>query len=266
MTSLKNIRNSLLCGAAVAVFALAASSAGATTISIYDPTGTSEPTLTTYFTGQGYSVNSLTYAFGSLAGTDLAIFAPPVGLAQVSIDAISAYLNGGGRVILNSDHGDILGLQSQGAFNALMPQIGGTMLNFNGNLDTGPHNTTDIAVNSLTQGVASVNYDFTSYIQGGTTLVTGDAGYSIVNYEKVGAGYLFGIADFDVASAANFTGDNPTLYCNFGALSCASGAGGTGGAGGVPEPASWALMLVGIGAMGGALRRRQARQAIRQAA
>jgi hypothetical protein len=49
-------------------------------------------------------------------------------------------------------------------------------------------------------------------------------------------------------------GSDAVLYSNFG--------GGTGGGGGgVPEPATWGMMMLGIGLMGGVMRRRQ-RQAV----
>jgi hypothetical protein len=171
----------------------------------------------------------------------------------MSIEAIKTYLNGGGHVIFNTDAGDLAGLQAQGGFNAIMPQLGGTISSLNAFQGLGPHTTTDITVNAFTKGVASVNYDYTSTFSGGTELVKGSAGLSFVNYEQIGQGFLFAVADLDVASAANFTGDNPRLYCNVGGLSC--GAPTAGGA--VPEPASWALMLIGFGGLGATLRRRR---------
>ena len=45
---------------------------------------------------------------------------------------------------------------------------------------------------------------------------------------------------------------------NWGSTAACQGGGGGGGAVGVPEPASWALMIAGFGAVGAAIRRRRA--------
>ena len=80
--------------------------------------------------------------------------------------------------------------------------------------------------------------DFVSNLAGVTTA----PGFTwLTDYQQQGAGLLF-----PTVTTNNFYGQNGIALVN---LSLG---------GGVPEPATWALMILGMGAVGGALRRRQA--------
>ena len=246
-------------GVAAAALLLIVSAPGiasaTTTIDIYDHNGYFS-TLSAYFTGQGYTVNQITN-FSAISGANLVIVNEP---SQFFIPAqkalISSYVSSGGRLIVN---GDVVAAGVAGYVNDLLLASGSTMLDSAPDYDSGFHTTTDITVNSFTTGVHTIDYAATTKIINGTSLVRGASGQTFVSYEAVGAGYVFAIADADGASPGVFTAhDNAKLYCNFGNLSCAAPGGGAPGApGGVPEPAAWALMLIGFGGVGAVLRRRR---------
>ncbi|MBM6577730.1 PEPxxWA-CTERM sorting domain-containing protein [Microvirga sp. SRT01] len=61
---------------------------------------------------------------------------------------------------------------------------------------------------------------------------------------------ISGISSFSFVTSGSLYGENTVQIDNI-VYDLAAG-------GGVPEPASWALMIAGIGAAGGALRRRRA--------
>jgi hypothetical protein len=239
-------------GAAAALaFALAAGAAQASTVDIYDGydgTYTYTP-VSNYFSSEGYTVNNVGSSFTSLAGADLAILAYPVGLGSAQLSAVDSYVTGGGRLVINSDGAGFEAAQT--AVNAILTSLGSSIVNVDGGYDGGVHTTTDIVASPFTAGVTSVNYGYTSSLTGGSPLVYGVSGQLLIADQQIGSGYVFAIADMDTADSTTFTGQNPTLYCDFGGLSC---SGTAVVAGGVPEPATWAMMLAGLGGIGAAMR------------
>jgi hypothetical protein len=238
----------MLAGAVLATATLSGIAARATTVDIYDGyNGTySFVPLSTYFTSQGYTVNALTSGFTSLAGANLAILSCPVGLGSTQLSAIDSYVTEGGRLIINSDGEGFETVQD--TVNAILSSLGSSIVNVDGAYDSGYQNTTNVVAGPFTVGVTSINYGYTSSLTGGSPIAYGNSGQLLIADQAIGSGYVFAIADIDTADSETFVGDNPTLYCNFGGLSCSAGAGG------VPETASWALMLIGFGAAGVMLR------------
>jgi hypothetical protein len=207
--------------------------------------------LSTYFSGQGYTVNNVGSSFSSLSGADLAILSYPVGLGPTQLTAIDSYVSGGGRLVINSDGQGFEAGQS--AMNAILTSLGSSIVNVDGSYDSGYNSTSDIVSSPFTAGVSSVNYGYTSLLTGGNPLVYGNGGQLFIAYQGIGNGFVFAIADIDTADSTTFTGDNPTLYCDFGSLSCA-------GTQSVPEPVT--LSLFGAGLAGAAaLRRRKKKRA-----
>lgn len=231
--------------ALTALVMLATSASATTTVDMYDKNGYF-PGVQTYFTAQGYTVNHIDDSFASLSGADLVIINLPSRVfTAAQKQAISSYVTGGGRLILNGDW-DAVGVTAY--VNQILLDLGATMRNSSGQFDTGFNTTHDIVTNPFTTGVHAITYALTSKIIGGTALVRGLSGQTFVGYEAVGAGYVFAIADADVAAPNVFSGDNARLYCNFGNLGCGAVAG-------VPEPSAWASMVLGLGVLGAALGR-----------
>jgi hypothetical protein len=235
---------------------LVAHPAAAATIDIYDGLGGQDfQPLDAFFTGLGYTVNPLTSSFTSLSGADFVILSVPTFmLSSAQLTAINSYVNGGGRLLLNSEFGSYLP-PAIAEVNTILASLGSTIVNQSTSSQIDFHDTSDIVSNTFTTGVNVVNYADTSSLTGGTALVFGDPatdnGQEFVAYQAIGAGYVFVIADSDTAIGINSTADNQNgvLYCNFGGLSCAASS--------APEPAS--VLLIGVGLLGVAARRRFAR-------
>ena len=251
-----SVRN-LMAGVAIAAATLISTAAHATsTIAIYDgyDGSYSFAPLSNYFTLQGYTVTTVGPGSMSLAGADLAILAYPVGMGASDLAAIDSYVAGGGKLIMNTDGAGHEG--AQGAMNAILASLGSSMTNIDGAFDGGYHNTTNIVAGPYTTGVSSLNYGYTSEISGGNPVAYGNGGQLFIAWQQIGSGRVMAIADLDTADSATFNGDNPTLYCNFGALSCGASPVG------VPEPGTWAMMLVGFTGMGALLRTGRRKAAI----
>jgi hypothetical protein len=103
---------------------------------------------------------------------------------------------------------------------------------------------------TLSGSHTALGFDLGAYGASGTVNVTinGVTGYSFVAQSNPGGGF-FGITSVDAISTVNFSslsfGELDMVHITVGELSAA------------PEPASWALMLTGFGAVGMGLRRRR---------
>jgi hypothetical protein len=234
---------------ALVVAALTSKPAAATTIDIYEPIAFASP-LNTFFADQGYTVTQLTSSFTSLSGANFVILPGPVGLSAGQISLVDAYVNGGGRLLLNSDYGpqDDLGIA---AVNTVLMSLGSSIVNQSTSSNPGYYDTSDIVVNPFTTGVADVNYADTSSLTGGTALVFGnpvtDLGQEFIAYQTIGAGYVFVIADTNVQVniSSTTTNNNGVLYCNFGGLGCAATAVSP-----LPAPEPNILLMFGTGMLG----------------
>jgi hypothetical protein len=112
----------------------------------------------------------------------------------------------------------------------------------------------DIVLQLLSDGLVS----FTVNGDGQTGTFTADPGVS-VDYIAIKASDMFIIYDLYGASSGNWT--TADLVNNGGQQPDLSHLLFFGTIGGVPEPATWAMMLVGVGMIGSSMRRRNRKQA-----
>jgi hypothetical protein len=114
----------------------------------------------------------------------------------------------------------------------------------------------DFAAYAATLG-GSQTLDVTGYLGGSAvgvdsfTLANTDTYDPSLNWTLFGASNLAGVGIDDLKISLNAGGGGPYVF--FETVDNVT----LGGAGGVPEPAAWALMIMGFGATGAALRRRR---------
>ena len=190
---------------ALMIATFGSSDVNATTIDIYDaypgnpsatppiPPSPNYGPLSTYFGGRGYTVNQLTASFSSLSGANLVILSYPVGLGASQLSAIDSYVNGGGRLIINSDGQGFEDAQT--AVNAILASLGSSIVNVDGAFDSGFHKTTNFISGPFTAGVTTINNAYTSEFTGGNALAYGVSDQVFIAYQQIGAGYVFAIAD-----------------------------------------------------------------------
>ncbi len=227
------------------------------TIDIYDGIGSDFGPLDTYFTAQGYTVNSLTSTFSSLTGASFVILSEPASITSTQLSLLDAYVDGGGHLLLNSEYIGYNG--SIPVVNSILASLGSSIVDQSTSSVPGYHDTSDIVSSPFTAGVTDVNYGDTSSLTGGTALVYGDPGtddgQDFISYQAIGSGYVFVIADSDTADNINSTtsNNNGVLYCDIGGLSCAANSTPPST---TPEPSSLLLFGTGLLGLGGMVRRK----------
>ena len=233
--------------AALWIAVLASATANASTIGVLDDYGNEYNNISTFYTSQGQTVYALADNFtaGQINGSKLLVLTLFNTLGSSQLSALDSYVNGGGRLLLNSDGN---GFQYyQGNVNAILSSLGSSMVNVNGAYDSGYHVTTNILANPFTAGVSSILYGYTSALTGGTGLVLGVGGQDFISYQAIGPGYVFVIADSNTGDGLNQpTYGNQQLYLNF--LNATSST--------TPEPGTLVMFGSGIIGLAGVLRRK----------
>lgn len=210
----------------------------------------------------------------SAAALGVAAFSVTPALATTSLDANltnGVYFGGGnsnGHFTVETDNGIELGLRGKVPYGALITPVGnvynfnlgdtiGIDFSYDGGGDNhlanlGAKGTSFITITNLTtNGVAGFN----PFLIPDNTIASFDG---IQNSEALNFGFLNGASSFNVGNI-NYNANTPTTYkvtWQFGDMTNTIYL-DQGGAGAVPEPATWALMLMGIAVVGGAMRRRK---------
>ena len=194
-----------------------------------------------------------------LTGVNLLwLIQPTSAYTGAEISAMSSYLASGGRIAFMGEHGFFAPQQNLN-INGALSGLGANMTIVNAILDPGFRTATvangQILSNPLTAGVNAYEYAaFAPVTISGSAqalMVGADQTSVMMAYQNIGGGSIFLITDqnvWDNAASLWPNHDNEVMFDNLVAAT-------TGG--GVPEPATWALMILGFGAVGGALRRRQ---------
>lgn len=100
---------------------------------------------------------------------------------SAEIAAVSSFLNGGGDVILFGEHAQVTAHVT--AYNNILAALGSSIAMTSNKTSTGTSVTSAISVDDLTAGVTSFQYGWSSYLTGGTTLISSGQ-RAIVAYEE----------------------------------------------------------------------------------
>ena len=244
-----NMKHIAFATAAATVALLSASGASAQTVAIVTG-GFYTPDLKNQLVAKGYTVTEVSnYSAATLSSYSAVI---QDGNSYVDQAALTSYVTAGGKLVL---------LPWSGLNYAVQPQ-----LQIFGNGGSAQYSIANPGVtvlapgNSLLTGVAfpaagSPNIGRINGIDfvAGVTQVTDWAdGVGMLGYRSLGAGQVYGLNMHLITSDTAYQViDTPWASQLVGNI---VGARATPA---VPEPATWAMMLVGFGAIGGTLRRRQ---------
>jgi hypothetical protein len=244
-----NMKRIAFATAAATVALLSASGASAQTVAIV--TGSFyTPDLKNQLVAKGFTVTEVaSYSAASLSGYSAVI---QDGNSFVDQTALTSYVTAGGRLVL---------LPWSGLNYAVQPQL--QIFNNGGSAQhsiANPGITVLAPGNSLLTGVTfpaagAPNIGRISgidFVAGATQVTDWGDGVGMLGYRSLGAGQVFGLNMHLITSDTAYqVVDTPWASQLVGNI-----VGGQ-ATGAVPEPATWAMMLIGFGAIGGTLRRRQ---------
>jgi roadblock/LC7 domain-containing protein len=253
------ILNTAICAATVLLGAVAAQ-AGTVVVQ-----GDSYPLSRLNNFYNSYGGHTSTIGAGPVSGLNLAgvnllwAVQPTSAYTGADITKMQGYLSSGGRIAFMGEHGSFMPSQNNN-INAALTALGSTIQIVNVIEDSGFRTASvgdgQILAHSLTAGVNSYQYGaFAPLTISGSAqaLMMGEDNPAAIMmaYQNIGAGSIFLITDqnvWDNAPSLWPSHDNEVMFDNL-------VAGRT--VGGVPEPASWAMLIIGFGAMGGAMRYRR---------
>ena len=203
----------------------------------------------------------------NLGGIELLWAVQPADLYSLAeIDTLAGYLSGGGRIAFMGEHGSFAPTENNN-INAALAALGANISIVNTVEDSGFRTASvgdgQILAHPLTTGVNSYEYAaFAPLTISGSAqaLMLGELGSVMMAYQNIGPGSIFLITDqnvWDTSGSLWPSHDNEVMFDNL-----VSGQTGAPPVGAVPEPSVWAMLLIGFGAIGGALRRRRQKAAL----
>jgi hypothetical protein len=228
--------------AALAAACLGTSAANAAQVLLLNDIGFGS-TLTYYqntFAGQTTGVLNHNFTAATLSGASLVISNGATSFSQTELAALTSYVNGGGRLLLGTE-GSIYSTSINTA-NLAYAALGSSIRNDLNAYDAGNHTTTNIVSSLFAAGVQTISYAYASGLSGGTALVFGASGETLVAYQQIGAGYVFGLTDSNLTDQyVTKPNDNAQLFRDI----------ETGGLPGqTPLPAAFPLFATGAGFLG----------------